>query len=90
MIENLTTKTVNILQKMLGITVEPTEASTAQKSKSQTSAVVLKEKKNSVQIMCWECKTQLWVKKGSHCHNIGLCSRCIGFFDSKTETVIRD
>ena len=51
------------------------------------TAIVLKERKRSVQIMCWHCSHRLWVLKGSRCHTLGLCSKCIGNFDRATGTV---
>lgn len=43
----------------------------------QKGAIVIKSKKNSVLIKCWNDGKELWVKRGSHAHNTGLCSRCI-------------
>lgn len=51
------------------------------------TAIVLKERKRSVQIMCWHCSHRLWVLKDSQCHTIGLCSKCIGSFDKAIGTV---
>jgi hypothetical protein len=52
------------------------------------TVVVVKEKKNSVQIKCWTCGYLVWVKKGSRCHTIGLCGSCIATFDEKSDTTL--
>lgn len=46
-------------------------------TKSEDIAIVLKEKKKSVLIKCWNDGKELWVKKGSRCHVTGLCSKCL-------------
>jgi len=52
------------------------------------TVLVVKEKKNSVQIKCWTCSHLVWVKKGTRCHNIGLCGTCIETFDEKSNTTL--
>jgi len=58
------------------------------KKKTHT-AVILKESRCSFLIACWNCGKRLWVMKGSRCHAVGLCSKCIGAFNSGTNTVKR-
>lgn len=53
----------------------------------EATAIVLKERRRSVLIRCWHDGKEMWVMKGSHCHQVGLCSRCIDHFDAATGTV---
>ena len=41
------------------------------------STIIIKENKGNVLIKCWRCGKESWVKKGSPCHNEGLCSKCV-------------
>jgi hypothetical protein len=37
---------------------------------------ILKEKTNSVQILCQGCEKRWWVKRGTLCHRLELCGKC--------------
>jgi hypothetical protein len=68
--------------------------SESNKPKTKTSqiehtAVVVKTRKRSVQIQCWNCSHLVWVMKGSQCHKTGLCGHCIGSFDQDSGAVKR-
>lgn len=39
--------------------------------------ITIKENKGSVFIKCWKCGKELWVRKGSPCHDKGLCGHCV-------------
>jgi len=77
----------------LSVTTSRTRAGKSNKTNKpkaeKTTAIVLKEQKRSVRIMCWNCNQRLWVMKSSRCHILGLCSHCIGNFDPATGTVKR-
>lgn len=67
------------------------KTNSSNESKEETHcAVILREKRNSIQIACWNCGHRLWVKRGSRCCVIGLCSKCIGSYDPTTRTIKKD
>jgi hypothetical protein len=50
---------------------------TRKKRKYGGYCITIKENKGSVLIKCWNCGKELWVRKGSPCHDKGLCGRCV-------------
>lgn len=91
---NLLSKIRTILREKLslsGVFTARSETNPTNEPKEETHcAVILKEKKNSIQIACWNCGHRLWVKRGSRCHVIGLCSDCIGSYNPATGTIEKD
>ena len=47
------------------------------KRKYGEHCTTIKENKGSVLIKCWKCGKELWVRKGSPCHDKGLCGNCV-------------
>ncbi len=56
--------------------VDPAKEGTDKNVSFEREVIVLKEKKHSVLLKCWNCGKETWVKKGSPCHMSGLCNNC--------------
>ena len=66
------------LKELIGDT-KPKLVVTKPKKKRGVSkhCITIKENKGQALIKCWKCGKELWVRKGSPCHDKGLCGNCV-------------